>query len=80
MHCNGKCQLQKKLNEENNKDKQNTERKNEVGNEVISSKSFFASVETPFKFAIRHKYFNVNMGMPVDQSFRFFRPPQHFFM
>ena len=29
MHCNGECQLQKKLNTEENKDKQTNERKND---------------------------------------------------
>src|ERR1700733_11717055 len=80
MHCNGKCQLQKKLNEENNKDKQNTDRRNDVGIEVLSSKSFFAFVQAPFKPAITKEYFIKNTGTPVDHSFQFFHPPQCFFI
>ncbi|HEY2726758.1 MAG TPA: hypothetical protein VGI61_06270, partial [Parafilimonas sp.] len=80
MHCNGKCQLQKKLNEENNKDKQAPERKNETGNEVLSSKSFFAVVQIPYKHFIAKKYFSINAGSPVDHSFQFFHPPQNFFI
>jgi hypothetical protein len=80
MDCNGKCQLQKKLNEENNKDKQAPERKNETGNEVLSSKSFFAVVQTPFTHLITEKYFTANTGIPVDHSFQFFHPPQSFFI
>lgn len=80
MHCNGKCQLQKKLNNENGKEKQSAEKKNESGNEIISFNTFFASVETPFKSVTRKKYFISNTGIPVDKSFDFFHPPQRFFM
>lgn len=41
MHCNGKCQMMKKLKQEENKDKQNPERKSDNKDEVLSSKSFF---------------------------------------
>ena len=78
MHCNGQCQLQKKLNTENNKDKQSNERKYENLDEVLSSKSFFASVETPIKTFTAQKYFIINTGFPVDKSFQFFHPPQTF--
>ncbi len=78
MHCNGKCQLQKKLNEENNKDKQNTERKNDDGLTVISSKTFFSSVKNILIKAHNKNYIHKNSGSPVDKSFAFFHPPQHF--
>ncbi len=59
MHCNGKCQMMKKLKQEENKDEQNPERKSENKNEcVLSSKSFFpvvtfaASCENKIKFPI----------------------------
>ena len=41
LHCDGKCQLAKKIKQEENKNNQNPERKPENKNEVISSKSFF---------------------------------------
>lgn len=41
MRCCGRCQLSKKLNQEDHKDQQNPNRR--VDNEVLSSKSFFAS-------------------------------------
>jgi hypothetical protein len=44
LHCNGKCQMQKKLKEEEKKDQQNPERKQENRPEVVSSKSFFPSL------------------------------------
>ncbi|MEP6467320.1 MAG: hypothetical protein ABJB05_13505 [Parafilimonas sp.] len=80
MHCNGQCQLQKRLNETDNKDKQTTERKGETGIEVLSSKSFFAVVQTPFRASLNKKYFIINTGTPVDHSFTFFHPPQSFFI
>lgn len=80
MHCNGKCQLQKKLNDNNGKEKQSPERKNEAGNEVISSKTFFASVEIPFTSVNTNKYFILNKGIPVDKASDFFHPPQSFFI
>ncbi len=42
LHCNGKCQMMKKLKQEEKKDEQNPERKVETKNEyVLSSKSFY---------------------------------------
>jgi hypothetical protein len=43
MKCSGKCQLTKKLKQEENKDCQYPGRKFENKEEVISSKSFFVS-------------------------------------
>ena len=78
MHCNGHCQLQKKLGETDNKDKQNNEHKNETNIEVISSKTFFASIHIPFKISVTHKYFIFNTGAPIDQSSQLLRTPQFF--
>lgn len=49
MACNGKCQVMKKIQQEENKDKQNPERKTNNKEEVLSSKSFFTTLhyETP---------------------------------
>lgn len=43
MHCNGKCQMMKKLKEEEKKNQQEPARKTE-NNNVTSSKSFFLSL------------------------------------
>lgn len=57
MHCNGKCQMMKKLKEEEKKDQQAPERRGENKNEVVSSASHFDSVlvwqnsvQTSFEF------------------------------
>lgn len=50
MHCNGKCQMMKKLQQEEKKDQQNPERKSENKNEItLFSKSFFAIVNRTYK-------------------------------
>lgn len=77
MHCNGKCQLQKKLNQEDSKDKQNPERRNENHIEVLSSKTFFAQLNLPLNISIKKQYFVTGTRLPVDQSFQFFHPPQY---
>lgn len=80
MHCNGKCQLQKKLNQEASKDKQNPERRNDNSNEVISSKTFFATLNLPLIIIIKKQYTNTSTGTPVDQPLQFFHPPESFFI
>jgi hypothetical protein len=80
MHCNGKCQLQKKMDETNNKDRQNTERRNETGLNILSSKSFFASIESLLDISIKQKYFIADSVIPLNNSSQFFHPPQTFFM
>lgn len=77
MHCNGKCQLQKKLNQQNNK---TPERKTESRNETLSSKSFFASVEPVILIPFKKRYFSKHTDQPQDQSSSFFHPPQSLFM
>ena len=76
MHCNGKCQLQKKINTESTNDKQNPERKGDNLDEVLSSKTFFASVETPFTPVNENRYFVANTGIPINKSSGFFHPPK----
>ena len=75
MHCNGKCQLQKKLDTQNN-DKQSTEKKSDTGSEVLSSKTFFATLERLAARNCSPQYFPVNNTITVDKSFSFFHPPQ----
>jgi hypothetical protein len=45
LHCDGKCQMVKKIKQEEKKSQQNPERKMENKNEVISSRSFFTTLE-----------------------------------
>lgn len=73
LHCNGKCQMMKKLKEEEKKDQQNAQRKS-APDEVLSSKSFFAVVHST-KQTIVTEHFISNSGSPIDRASDFFHPP-----
>ena len=75
MHCNGKCQMMKKLQQEEKKDQQNPERKSENKSEVLSSKSFFCSLEH-FSILIQNSYSTTDAATIVDRAFSIFHPPQ----
>jgi len=74
LHCNGRCQMMKKLKQEENKDKQNPERKSDNKEEVISYHSFcttihFSSVE------IKTIYPQAGTDKAIDMPHSFFHPP-----
>lgn len=78
MHCNGKCQMMKRLQKQEKKDQENPERK--TGNKselILSSKSFFASVVLPqFELINRIKFYTKSDGIVIDRSFGIFHPPK----
>lgn len=78
MHCNGKCQMMKKLEQEEKKDQENPERKSENKNEIIlSTKSFFATVSAQFILLRKSKkILPSSEGKSIDHSFDIFHPPQ----
>lgn len=78
MHCNGKCQMMKKLQQEEKKDQENPERKAENKNEIIlSTKSFFANVPTQYLIDSKSKKLLPSSdGKSIDRSFDIFHPPQ----
>lgn len=73
MHCNGKCQMMKKLKQEEKKDAGTPERRS-VQNEIISSKSFFPVV-TVVAVTIRISFPGYKAGAVTDRSYDCFRPP-----
>ncbi|MFL5811765.1 MAG: hypothetical protein ACJ749_19740, partial [Flavisolibacter sp.] len=75
MHCNGKCQMMKKIQEEEKKEQQSPERKMENKNEVVSSKSFFASLQ--FQLLIMSTLFKPlhQPLFPKDPPADIFHPP-----
>lgn len=76
MHCNGKCQLMKKIQEEEKKDEQLPERKFENKIEVLYCKSFFNSPATTFS-VIASKATPIDKNDPaIDIPYDFFHPPQ----
>ena len=72
MHCNGKCQMMKKIQEEENKEQQETERKAESKNETLSSKSFFAILPDIFYKQIFIEYTLYKDGKLVSIPYTIF--------
>jgi hypothetical protein len=75
MHCNGRCQMMKKLKAEEKKEQQTPERKIENKTQTLSSKSFFAGaalVQIDPMAIMAPGFLCLN---PVDRSYAFFHPP-----
>ena len=74
LHCNGHCQLSKKIKQEENKDKQNPERRSDNKDEVFSSKSFFASL-SEYGYSFYFSYPSYQAASIQDMPSDFFHPP-----
>jgi len=76
LQCNGKCQLMKRILEQEKKDQQQTpELKLAAKVEVISSRSFYTTMLPVAGVIIHRHYYAYNSGSPVDQPSSFFHPP-----
>lgn len=75
LHCDGKCQLMKKIREHEQKDHQSPERKLNNKVEVLSSKSFFAAAPLLFATTMPRYPHPDPSGWPVDMPSSFFHPP-----
>jgi hypothetical protein len=75
MHCNGQCQMMKKIREQEKKDQQNTDNKVERMLMALSSKSFFALLTIPARSSSLLLFYKVS-GSPVDRNISVFHPPQ----
>jgi hypothetical protein len=75
LHCNGKCQMMKKLRQEEKKDQQNPGRKIDNKNEVASCRSFFAYglFRKPVIIHSHTVYFNTSF--PIGTAPEIFHPP-----
>ena len=75
LDCEGKCQVTKKMKDENKKEQQNPERKANSHNEPISSKSFYCSLPCE-SLTIVHPYFTTyKFFLPKDLQSEIFHPP-----
>lgn len=75
LHCNGRCQMMKKLKQEENKDKQNPERRNENKNEVLyCSKNSFSIEQYNTITVITYPRFNNSDTKEFSSDF--FQPPR----
>ncbi|MEI8060308.1 MAG: hypothetical protein WCG67_09130 [Ferruginibacter sp.] len=76
LHCNGKCQMMKKIREEEKKEQENVALKT-IKAQSISSKSFYPSLISPEGIliatiiAVPH-----SIGFAIDNAFDFFHPPR----
>jgi predicted small secreted protein len=75
MRCNGKCQMMKKLQNEEKKDQQDPDRKGENKLNVLSSKSFFTTVSFYKNFFIKIEYPTLMPPKETKRSFEIFHPP-----
>ena len=75
MHCNGQCQAMKKIQEQEKKEQQDTQRKSENKIPVLSSRSFFCSVNI-FSTGIKNTYPRQNIKHTYDRTLAVFHPPQ----
>jgi len=73
LHCNGKCQLAKKLKQEEKKDRQNPERKLENKNEVVLF--FDASSSENYQLIARHLYYIYAEKPAIARVIPVFHPP-----
>ena len=75
LHCNGKCQMMKKMQQEEKKDQQNPERKAENKAEVLSSKSYFHTNIPAFVMSFCKPSFINNEGTEIKMPRSIFHPP-----
>jgi hypothetical protein len=75
MHCNGKCQMMKKMQQEEQKEKENTERKADNKNEAFSSRAFFEMPSPAAAREIKTAFAPFITYKPTDRAYSFFRPP-----
>lgn len=76
LHCNGKCQMMKKIREEEKKEQENLELKT-IKAQSISSKSYYPSLTSP-EGVIIVNIITVprRIGFATDNTPDFFHPPQ----
>lgn len=75
LKCKGKCQLMKKIKQEEEKNSQNPERKLENKNEVISSRSFFTTAQSCFSRISVSFRFPYKTGKTQKHLATIFHPP-----
>lgn len=73
ISCYGKCQLSRRLKQEN---KDNTpERKPDNGTETISSRSFYLTSFNPYRRQTLRQYATPPAARPIDRPSSHFHPP-----
>jgi hypothetical protein len=75
MHCNGKCQMMKKLKQEESRDQQNPERKSDHKNELLFFTANHFELQL-FSSSIITRYPPYNNTTANEIAFDFFQPPR----
>jgi len=75
LHCNGKCQMMKKLQQAEKKDQQYPERKGEKKQIYLSSKSFYTNVPQGRIHFEKKVYPAMPTPKEIMRSFEVFHPP-----
>ena len=76
MHCNGKCQMRKKLKQEDKKEEQNPERRAESKTDLLfSPKSFFSAICSPESTIVLKDYAQLHSKRELTFPRTIFRPP-----
>ncbi|MFC4262856.1 hypothetical protein ACFOWM_08210 [Ferruginibacter yonginensis] len=77
LRCNGKCQMMKKLQEEEKNENQQNEHREQAKNQIVSSKSFFATTHNIVFTEINNNAFALlyTHGTPVAMPRSCFHPP-----
>lgn len=77
LHCNGKCQLMKKLQQQQKKEEQ--ERKEDRANagQIFPPARFISAAAGRPECLLRLHYMMSSDGDPCDRSYPFFHPPGH---
>jgi hypothetical protein len=74
LHCNGKCQMMKKLQQASKNDQQAPEKSGNAKNEVLSSKSFFASIQYD-QLVAKIQFNEYQIGSLASITTAIFHPP-----
>lgn len=75
MHCNGKCQVMKKMQEAEKKEQQNAEQKLEVQSPMLCSGSVFCFLKIPLAINIKPTVYDIDYTIRSSSS-DVFHPPQ----
>jgi hypothetical protein len=75
MHCNGKCQMIKKIQQEEKKDQQDPDRKGENKFNILLSKTFLTIVPFCGTHFIKKRYPISPAAKETKRSFEIFHPP-----
>lgn len=75
MHCNGHCQMKKRLSEEDRQHQENPERRSDNKSEHFVPGIITAEI-SPVCITVANKYYPPQtIGTPIDLSYTVFHPP-----